>query len=122
MCRIAWLESFSDVRLLRDLTNCILGCIFETTIPTVGEKGFTLEKIILWATNRTSGGSSSGSSDQERLPPGEALACQFLARCFELDPAKRISADEALQHEFLNYYEELPSDDEEGEEDPEMGI
>ncbi|KAF8543050.1 kinase-like domain-containing protein [Trichophaea hybrida] len=96
------------------------GCIFETTIPTVGEKGFTLEKIILWATNRTSGGSSNGNSDQERLPPGEALACQFLARCFELDPAKRISADEALQHEFLNYYEEPPSEDEEDEQDQEM--
>lgn len=92
--------------------SALHGCIFETTIPTVGEKGFTLEKIVLWATNRTSGGSGSSSTNEDRLPPGEALACQFLARCFELDPTKRISAEEALQHEFLNYHEEEEEEEE----------
>ncbi|KAI5776839.1 kinase-like domain-containing protein [Geopyxis carbonaria] len=76
------------------------GCIFETTLPTIGEKGFTLEKIVLWATNRTSSGSSS-SKDDEILPPDEAIAVKFMQQCFELDPAKRISAEEALDHEFL---------------------
>lgn len=91
--------------------------MFETTIPTIGEKGFTLEKIVLWATGRSAGGGSS-SADQDLLPEGERLACHFLARCFELDPAKRISATEALRHEFLNY-EELEEDEDEDEDDGE---
>ena len=109
----------------------IHGCIFETTIPTIGEKGFTLEKIVLWATNRSAGGGSS-SADQDLLPEGERLACQFLARCFELDPMKRISAAEALRHPFLNYEEpDEEGKDEEGncgdsdvndEGDPEVDI
>lgn len=79
--------------------DVVAGCIFETTIPTISEKGFSLEKIILWATSRT-GSSSSGTPDQ-RMPPDEVEAVRFLQRCFELDPDARISADEALQHEFL---------------------
>ena len=70
------------------------GCQFETTIPTIGEKGFTLEKIILWATSRT----HNGGKGDEKLPPEESICCRFLERCFELDPAKRISAEEATQH------------------------
>lgn len=34
-----------------------------------------------------------------------------MQRCFELDPAKRISAEEALEHEFLT-----KEDEEEGRE------
>ena len=81
---------------------CPIGCIFETTIPTVSERGFSLEKIVLWATNRPTG---TNGITYDGLPYGEALACQFLARCLELDPTKRISAEEALSHDFLNYYE-----------------
>lgn len=80
----------------------IIGCIFETTIPTVSERGFSLEKIVLWATNRPTG---TNGITYDGLPCGEALACQFLARCLDLDPTKRISAEEALLHDFLNYYE-----------------
>ncbi|KAH0543292.1 hypothetical protein FGG08_002355 [Glutinoglossum americanum] len=74
------------------------GAVFETTIPTIGEKGFHLEKIILWATNR-SGKNERG--EEEKLPPDELQAVKFLQRCFELDPQRRISAEEALRHEFL---------------------
>ncbi|KAI9787585.1 MAG: hypothetical protein M1839_000116 [Geoglossum umbratile] len=74
------------------------GAVFETTIPTIGEKGFHLEKIILWATNR-SGKNENG--EEEKLPPDELQAVKFLQRCFELDPQRRISAKEALRHEFL---------------------
>ncbi|RPA95045.1 kinase-like protein [Choiromyces venosus 120613-1] len=77
------------------------GCVFESTIPTIGERGFTLEKIVLWATNRTATGSSKDNKDDAKLDPDEALSIKFLQRCFELDPVKRISAAEALQHEFL---------------------
>lgn len=88
------------------LTHVVIGCIFETTIPTVSEKGFCLERIVVWATNRT----SSSVPDSSSLPHGEALACQFLARCLELDPTKRMSAEEALLHDFLNYYEPTADD------------
>ncbi|PUU81574.1 kinase-like domain-containing protein [Tuber borchii] len=77
------------------------GCVFESTIPTIGERGFTLEKIVLWATNRTATGSSKDNKDDAKLDQDEALAIKFLQRCFELDPVKRTSAVEALQHEFL---------------------
>lgn len=75
--------------------------MFETSIPTIGEKGFTLEKIVLWATNRTGSGSGSNNRDDETLTAEESQAVKFMQECFELDPAKRISAEDALQHEFL---------------------
>ena len=72
------------------------GAVLETTIPTIGSGGFTMEKIIMWSTCRNSDG------DQEiPLDAGERLAVKFLERCLELDPNKRISAEECLQHDFL---------------------
>jgi cell division control protein 7 len=74
------------------------GTSFETNIPTIGLSGFTIEKIILWSTCRNDGG-----KDGTEIPlrDDEKMAVRFLERCFELDPNKRISAEEALQHEFL---------------------
>ncbi|KAL7945025.1 protein kinase [Trichoderma barbatum] len=69
------------------------GCVFETTIPTIGQQGFTMEKIILWSTCR---------AEDKPLTPDEKLAIRFLERCMELDPSRRITAPEALDHEFLN--------------------
>lgn len=68
------------------------GCVFETTIPTVGQLGFTLEKIIMWSTCR---------GDDKPLTDEEKLAVKFLERCMELDPSRRITAEQALEHEFL---------------------
>ncbi|KAF6808963.1 cell cycle protein [Colletotrichum sojae] len=75
------------------------GCMFETNIPTVGSAGFSLEKIILWSTCRTDG----GKDGLPGLPLNdeEKLAVEFLGRCLELDPLRRISAKDALEHEFL---------------------
>ncbi|KAG7039721.1 cell cycle protein [Colletotrichum scovillei] len=75
------------------------GCMFETNIPTVGNAGFSLGKIILWSTCRTDG----GKDGQPGIPltDEEKLAVDFLERCMELDPARRISAKDALEHEFL---------------------
>lgn len=69
------------------------GTMFETNIPTVGQNGFDLGKIILWSTVR----------DEKKAPfsPEERVAIDFLTRCMELDPSRRISAEEALEHEFL---------------------
>ncbi|KAK0625170.1 kinase-like domain-containing protein [Bombardia bombarda] len=69
------------------------GCMFETTIPTIGTAGFSLERIVLWSTCRSDTG--------ETLSDDEKVAIDFLNRCMELDPSQRISAEEALEHEFL---------------------
>ena len=88
------------------------GTQFETSIPTIGNAGFTLEKIILWSTCRNDSG-KDGSEDP--LTDQERLAVKFLERCLELDPNKRISAEEALEHEFLRDVGKF--DDEEDEMD-----
>ncbi|EPE04377.1 cell division control protein [Ophiostoma piceae UAMH 11346] len=72
------------------------GCMFETTIPTVGREGFSLEKIILWSNCRIDNGKTL-----KPLSEDEKVAVKFLTRCLDLDPSSRISADEALEHEFL---------------------
>lgn len=77
------------------------GQLFETNIETIGEKGFTLEKIILWASCR--------EKEHDVLRAGEAQAVSFLQGLLELDSGKRWSAKEALQHEFFT----SPVEDEE---------
>ncbi|XP_044717691.1 kinase [Hirsutella rhossiliensis] len=81
------------------------GCVFDTNIPTVGQQGFTMEKIILWSTCRT---------DDKPLTADEKLAVRFLERCMELDPSRRITAEQALQHDFLRaaQLQELADEDE----------
>ncbi|PYH41137.1 serine/threonine protein kinase CDC7 [Aspergillus saccharolyticus JOP 1030-1] len=65
------------------------GQIFETNIPTIGEKGYSWEKLVKWA------------SCVEELTESEKQATRLLAGLMELDPYKRLSAKEALQHEFF---------------------
>jgi len=89
------------------------GCMFETNIPTIGTAGFSLERIILWSTCRIDTG--EGLSDDEKI------ALDFLNRCLELDPSRRISADEALDHEFLRTGLDVHESTDLGEED-EMDI
>ncbi|KOS22174.1 Cell cycle serine/threonine-protein kinase hsk1 [Escovopsis weberi] len=84
------------------------GCVFETSIPTISQQGFTLEKIIHWSTCRPK---------DEPLTPDEKRAVKFLERCMELDPSRRITAVDALQHEFLN-----PGRSQEAADDDEMDM
>ncbi|KAI0864771.1 putative cell cycle protein kinase [Xylaria cubensis] len=78
------------------------GCMFDHTIPTIGAQGFSLEKIMLWSTCRTDGGrSGTASGTANVLNPEEKEAIEFLNRCMDLDPTRRISAAEALRHPFL---------------------
>ncbi|KAI0381197.1 kinase-like protein [Hypomontagnella monticulosa] len=77
------------------LAGQLHGCVFDTTIPTIGERGFGFEKIMLWSTCRT-----DGVTDEEKG------AIEFLTRCMELDTTKRISAKEALAHDFLQLDED----------------
>lgn len=74
------------------------GCAFETNIPTIGQSGFDLGKIIMWSTVRTETNSP--------FTPEERVAVDFLTRCMDLDPSRRISAEEALGSEFLRMGEE----------------
>ncbi|KAI2464848.1 kinase-like protein [Annulohypoxylon bovei var. microspora] len=85
------------------------GCMFETTIPTIGERGFSFEKIMLWSTCRSDGGKDGKSNT---LTDEEKGAIEFLSRCMELDSIRRISAKEALRHEFLRVDEEADADPE----------
>lgn len=69
------------------------GCVFDANIPTIGQQGFTMEKIIMWSTCR---------GDDKPLTEEERLAIRFLDRTMDLDPSRRITAEQALQHEFLS--------------------
>lgn len=100
------------------------GQIFETNIPTIGEKGYSFEKLVKWA------------SCVEELTEAELQATDLLAGLMELDPTKRLSAKEALQHPFFTSpkdhdvewggpesAESAAGDDEEGEgEDDEVAM
>lgn len=65
------------------------GQVFETNIPTIGEKGYSWEKLVVWA------------SCVEELTESEKQATRLLAGLMELDPHKRLSAKQALEHEFF---------------------
>ena len=47
------------------------GSVYETNIETIGENGFALEKIIIWATCR--------DKENDSLRAGESQAVRFLA-------------------------------------------
>ena len=115
------------------------GTVFETDIPTIGERGFGFEKIVRWSTGRSKPkkqqqSQSQSQSQQEEaeaaeaaaaaeadpdheafidLLPGELDAINFLQLCLELDPSRRISAEDALEHSF---FQDLDDDMVESEE------
>lgn len=74
-------------------TAQIHGAVFETNIPTIGQTGYSLGKIIMWSLLR----------DDKRKPftRHEEMAVDFLTRCMEPDPSRRISAEDALESDFL---------------------
>ena len=77
------------------------GQLFETNIETIGQTGFDLTKIIVWASCR--------DREDDGLGMGEKQAVDLLQKLLELNPSKRLSAKEALQHEFFT----APVEDEE---------
>ncbi|KAI1338147.1 kinase-like protein [Xylariaceae sp. FL0016] len=91
------------------------GCMFDTNIPTIGAQGFSFEKIMLWSTCRSDGGRDGVTN---ALTPEEKGAIEFLSRCMELDPTRRISAEEALRHDFLQV--DVEEADEEAEPEDEQ--
>ena len=111
----------ATVKGTKAMKQCALlhGTVFETNIPTIGQQGFSLEKIILWSTCRDEKDDKEGEGEGA-LTEDEQCAVRFLNRCLEWDPARRISAREALRHEFLRVGE--ASDHEMIEEDDELDM
>lgn len=112
--RFPFFNSADDVEAMIELTTLfgskrmkqaglLHGVMLETDIPTIGYQGFTLEKIIMWSTCKVDTG--------EKLTDEEKLAIRFLERCLDLNPNERITAEEALEHEFL--VEPVEEDEEE---------
>ncbi|KAI9659263.1 MAG: hypothetical protein M1829_006603 [Trizodia sp. TS-e1964] len=107
--RFPFFNSLDDVEAMieiatifgkRRMRTCALlhGAVFEVKIPTISDVGYSMSKIVLWSTNR-SAKDKAGNSGQ--LSEEETHAIEFMQLCLVLDPAKRISAEEALAHEFL---------------------
>ncbi|TKA27026.1 hypothetical protein B0A50_05217 [Salinomyces thailandicus] len=92
-------------------TATLHGQILQTNIPTLSENGHGWEKILLWCQNRP----KKGTDGQSGLTKDELEAVEFLKCCLELDPAKRITADEALDHPFLSCVAKGASSDELGD-------
>jgi cell division control protein 7 len=88
------------------------GTMFETNIPTIGRDGFTFEKIIMWSTCR--------DTSKRPLSEDEKMAIQFLGQCMELSPSQRISAKDALEHEFLKVDGRTPEPEAEEEDEIDM--
>ncbi|KAH7081853.1 kinase-like domain-containing protein [Paraphoma chrysanthemicola] len=90
-------------------TSLLHGQVFETNIPSYSEGGHSLEKIILWCTGRT----GDKTQPKKELDDEEKEAVEFLYRLLECNPAKRITAAEALRHPFiLKAYEDTEPDEE----------
>lgn len=73
------------------------GQVMQTNIPSLTDNGHGWEKILLWCTNRHKKTNDGAGG----LSPEELEAVEFMRCCLELDPARRISAEQALEHPFL---------------------
>ena len=76
-------------------TALLHGQVMQTNLPTISENGHGWEKILLWCTGRNKKDAGGG------LDADELEAVEFMKCCLELDPGKRISAEDALRHPFL---------------------
>lgn len=85
------------------------GQIFESNIPTIGERGHTFESIINWSLDR-----ASKDKDGRRAGcrPDEVPAVEFLEDVLTLDPQGRLTAEQALRHPFLADGDDEGSEDE----------
>lgn len=90
----------------RRMKHCaqLHGATFDTNIPTIGEKGYSLEQIVQWSVSST----RPDEGDDLDLETKECV--KFLERCLDLDPKKRISARAALASDFLAEQVKLESD------------
>ncbi|KAG4304631.1 hypothetical protein PORY_002024 [Pneumocystis oryctolagi] len=108
--RFPFFNSSDDVDALTEIT-CIFGknemrkcaklhnCIFDTNISTLNEKRVTFQKLIRWSTGFP-------INYDVPLTWKEKLALDFLEQCLQLNPLERVSAEKALQHDFLKFIDE----------------
>ncbi|KAL1958456.1 hypothetical protein VTO42DRAFT_4320 [Malbranchea cinnamomea] len=98
--RFPFFHSMDDVEALIEMSSifgtrrmkqaaALHGQVFETTIPTIGEKGYSWERIVKW------------SSYVDELTGAEQQGIRLLGHLLELDPSKRFTAKDALRHEFF---------------------
>lgn len=90
LCCIFGKKKMKEVALLH-------GQVMQTNVPTISENGHGWEKILLWCTNRNKKGADAGGG----LSKDELEAVEFMRGCLELDPERRMTADEALEHPWL---------------------
>ena len=93
LCCIFGRKRMRDAALLH-------GQVLQTNLPTISENGHGWEKILLWCTGKNKKRDGSGN-EEGGLSTEELEAVEFMRVCLELDPAKRITAAEALMHPFL---------------------
>ncbi|KAF1848263.1 kinase-like protein [Cucurbitaria berberidis CBS 394.84] len=117
--RFPFFHSADDIDALLEITTIfgrkkmretalLHGQVFETNVPSYSEGGHSLDKIILWCTGRT----GDKTQPKKELDGEEKEAVQFLYRLLECNPAKRITADEALRHPFIaKAFEESEADE-----------
>lgn len=71
------------------------GAVFECTLPTIGEKGYSLGQIVQWSTCQVR------PEEGNVLSPEIKKTVKFLESLLELDPKKRFSSKQALMSDFL---------------------
>jgi len=118
--RFPFFHSADDIDAVIELTSCfgkvkmakaalLHGQVFETNIPTISDNGYTLGKIVAWSNDRQTRGPKGERLKQK---PEELELTAFLEMCLDLDPGRRLSAQQALRHPFLLEDPEVGSEDE----------
>ncbi|MCJ1467277.1 hypothetical protein MMC07_005901 [Pseudocyphellaria aurata] len=88
------IASIFGVRKMKACAN-LHGTVFECTVPTIGDRGHTLEELIQWSVT------SMRPEDGDCLDADTKEVIKFLALLLEMDPKKRITARAALVTPFL---------------------
>lgn len=105
--RFPFFNSNDDVDALVELTS-IFGklamrkcaaqhdCSFETTLASLHDRPISFTRLIHWSTD------SARKMDDSTDSREQAMAISFLDLCMTLDPWRRITAADALDHMFLS--------------------
>jgi cell division control protein 7 len=112
--RFPFFNSADDVDALLELTQIfgrdrmreaalLHGSVFATNIPSYSDRGHSLERVVVWANPHCSHRVEIDRNGHKRAVLGsdEQEAVDFLYQCLDLDPAKRITARDAMKHRFI---------------------